>query len=337
VGSTVWATRDGGATWQTQTSGEVNFSSLDALDANHVWALGVQYPSFVATTDGGETWIRLPEPGTTLDSVHFISPMVGFAVAGGTATGVGIPECGGVLLKTRNGGRTWRQLPSPPNVQSACFSTAANGWLSASNANHADIYHSSNGGVSWHPAFTPPLTPSALNEGFTGAALAQVQCAHGAVWALYLGLGSGVSNQAPWFAYHGSVSNHWTPVFEETYAEASNLTIPVRAQAPAGYPGPFSAISASSAMFLGDDVIAVPPTAVADLATEDGAKLESLGPTTGIETPSGAAFLSSQVGWVVGEGTTDSCSDQAGPLCPWLIDATTDGGRSWVTQMRYAP
>ena len=83
--------------------------------------------------------------------------------------------------------------------------------------------------------------------------------------------------------------------------------------------------------------MSIPPTAPAALATDDGTKFTALGPVSGITNPSGAAFLSSQLGWVVGEDTTGSCSDQNGPLCPWLIDTTTDGGRTWVQQLRYDP
>jgi hypothetical protein len=184
VGSTIWATTDAGTTWRSQSPPAVNCSSVDALNADDVWALGVEYPSFVATSDGGKHWVSLPEPGSTLDSVHFISPTVGFAVAGGTAAAGGDPQCGGVLLETGDGGRTWRQLPSPPNVQSACFSDSSDGWLSASVAAHADVFHSSHGGASWRREFMPPLTRMALEAGYSGAALAQLQCANGAVWAL---------------------------------------------------------------------------------------------------------------------------------------------------------
>src|ERR1035441_3293148 len=49
-GSTIWSTTDGGKVWQKQSSPGVNFSSLDAIDTNHVWVLGVQYPSFLVTS-----------------------------------------------------------------------------------------------------------------------------------------------------------------------------------------------------------------------------------------------------------------------------------------------
>jgi hypothetical protein len=86
-----------------------------------------------------------------------------------------------------------------------------------------------------------------------------------------------------------------------------------------------------------DDFTPAPPDAVAALATNGGSALSFLGSVTGIVNPTSAAFLSSQVGWVVGEDATGACSDQSGPLCPWVIDATTDGGQTWATQMSYTP
>lgn len=174
-----------------------------------------------------------------------------------------------------------------------------------------------------------------LEEGCSGAALAQLQCASGAVLVVYSGLGGGASNQAPWFAYHGAYPSRWQPVFEESYIEGTNLTI--QARAPSGYPGPFSAISSSSAVFVGNDDVANPTAVALELATNDGATLAALGSVTGITAATGAAFLSSRLGWVVGERGTGTRSDETGPVCPWVIDATTDGGQTWVTQKIYAP
>jgi photosystem II stability/assembly factor-like uncharacterized protein len=81
VGSRIWATTDGGTTWQIQAP-YADLSSIDALDSSDVWAVSIDYPAIMATSDGGKHWVNLPEPGTTLDSVHFVSPTVGFAVAG---------------------------------------------------------------------------------------------------------------------------------------------------------------------------------------------------------------------------------------------------------------
>ena len=332
----IWATSDGGAHWAAQYQGPGAFTEIDVVDATHAWAVGSgNDPGFVATSDGTR-WTGLTEPPEGLDSVHFVSPLVGIAVAGGIGR-----QCGGILLKTEDGGRSWQQSASPPNVQAACFSDASRGWLAAGVANHADIFYSSTSGRSWKDVFSPPLTPMALADGSSVAALSHLQCARGEVWALYTGPegGGGASNQTSWFAYHGSFPGPWRQVFQEGYIDGSQLSSqPGEAGAPAGYPGPFSAISGSSAVFVGDDVVATPrPQAALLLTTDDGTGHTELPNMALIMQPSATAFLSDQVGWLVGEGYINGCSDQTGPSCPWIIAATTNGGQTWTTQMQVTP
>lgn len=336
VGAAIWSTTDGGTSWYRQEAPGTDFSSVDAVDAEHAWVVSVEDKSIVTTSNGGRTWVSLAEPSLTVDTVHFVSSTVGIAVAGGTLTAAGIPECNGVLLRTDNGGQSWRRLPSPGNVQTACFSTPTSGWLSAGIAGHADIYRSVDGGTAWQRAFAPPLDANALEDGFPDAATAEIQCAQGAVWAVYLGLGPGASNQFPWFAYHGTPSGRWTPVFVQSYAEGPALDV-VAPEPPAGYPGPFSALSATSAVFVGDNVVIPPFDAPVELATDDGAALGTLGATPHITSPSGSSFVSSRIGWVAGEDQTGACASRSGTSCPWLIDATSNGGHTWHTQLRFTP
>lgn len=335
VGSNVWATRNGGDTWSTQSQAGVNLTGLDVLSPERAWVFSWQYPSIYSTADGGVHWSALPEPPEQIDAVHFVSLSMGFAVAGGTAAGPsGMPQCGGVLLSTSDGGQRWHQLPSPPNVQSACFSDPSDGWLSAGVAQHADVYHSSNGGKTWQLSLAAPLNKQALAQGATNAALAQLQCAQGAVWALYLGFGAAMS-QEPWFAYRGSLSG-WQPVFSEGYTE-SELTARFPHQAPAGYSGPFSALGPGTAIFVGEDQVSVPISANVDIASTGGKDLAELGVDRGLTTATGVAFTSSQDGWLVGEEVEKGCSDNTGPSCPWVIDRTVNGAKSWTRSFTYNP
>jgi len=326
----IWATTDGGARWVSQYQGG-SFTQIDPFDTTHAWAVG---PGGFAATSDGTHWASLPEPPETIDSVHFVSAEVGVAVAGGIAG-----QCGGILLKTEDGGTTWQQIPSPPNVQSACFSDASHGWLSAGVANHADVFYSGTSGHSWQEIFSPPLTQSALADGSGVAALADLQCAQGDVWALYTGTGGCASNQCSWFAYHGSSPGPWRQVFQESYIDGSQLAGQPGEMGPrAGYPGPFSAISASSAVFVGDDVVATPrPQAALLLTTNNGTDDTELPNLPLITDPTATAFLSSEVGWLVGESYVNGCSDQTGPSCPWVIAATSNGGQTWTTQFEVTP
>lgn len=333
VGSQVWATRNGGRSWSAQAQAGVNLTGLDVISPAQAWVFSVQYPAIYSTTDGGVHWSTLAEPPEQIDSVHFVSASTGFAVAGGAPAGPsGMPQCGGVLLASSNAGKTWRQVPSPPNVQSACFSNSEDGWLSAGVGQHADIYHSSNGGQSWQLSFAPPLSKADLAQGATVAALAELQCAQGAVWALYLGFGAEMS-QEPWFAYRGSTAA-WQPVFSEGYTEVG-LTGHFPHQAPAGYSGPFSALSSGSAIFVGEDPVSDPISAAVDLVSADGRQMYQVGADPNMANPTGVAFTSAQDGWLAGEVPNKHCSDSTGPSCPWVVDQTVNGGKSWKRSFTY--
>jgi photosystem II stability/assembly factor-like uncharacterized protein len=54
---------------------------LDFISGTVGWAVGTD--ALLATSDGGAHWAALPEPCLLVRSAHFISPDVGFAVAGG--------------------------------------------------------------------------------------------------------------------------------------------------------------------------------------------------------------------------------------------------------------
>jgi hypothetical protein len=186
----------------------------------------------------------------------------------------------------------------------------------------------------WVLALPAPLSRRALEHADTGAALAQLKCVHGAVWAVYTGFGAAMS-QAPWFAYHGSAEG-WQPVFSEGYTEVG-LSAKFTNTAPAGYPGPFSALSATSAVFLGDNVGSSPVSTVIDRATASGRQLRRAGIDPDVTTATGVAFTSSADGWISGEHVTSSCSNRTVPSCPWVIDRTVDGGATWRRVFSYTP
>src|SRR5215831_7450726 len=112
------STTDGGRHWNVQDRGRLGLVSVDFTDDWHGWAVGAR--RVLATSDGGQHWRVLPEPCPAVRAVHFLSPSVGFAVAGGTQVGpfggLLVPEHGGVVLATGNGGRTWRPVAAPASV-----------------------------------------------------------------------------------------------------------------------------------------------------------------------------------------------------------------------------
>ncbi|HTU48727.1 MAG TPA: hypothetical protein VMF91_26935 [Bryobacteraceae bacterium] len=125
-------TTNGGNAWSVESlttdkdvlEGYANLAKLSFPDASHGWILLTKTSSsagslsyLYATSNGGESWSRLPDPPVN-GSFAFFTTRMGWL-------------CGGVqgdeLYVTRNSGQTWTQqvLPEPPQVQKAvhkgCF------------------------------------------------------------------------------------------------------------------------------------------------------------------------------------------------------------------------
>ena len=328
-------TIDGGAHWATQysTSQKAGLATVDFTDASHGWVVGAT--TVLATSDGGARWKALPEPCEPIRAVHFFSPSNGVAVAAGGAPILGVPSgAGGVLLGTSDGGESWRPMSSPPDVQTACFTDAGHGWLGAG----GNIYGTSNGGQTWtldvrrqHPAGGSP--------GY--AVTAQVECAGpAAAWALLIGPGAAMSQQ-PQLGYH-TFGRTWQPIFAEQFFPHAGVR--VKAEAPGPYPGPFSAISPTQAVFIGYcapcSVRGAPQlqgTAPMDIATNGGAMLVARGPIPHLAQANGAAFVSADEGWVVGTQSRYPLSGQGHVRTVSRILHTTDGGRTWQVQYALGP
>jgi len=316
----ILATADGGAHWRVQLSGALNLTAVDFVNGQDGWAAG--NASLLATTDGGAHWTALPEPCPLIRSVHFISPSTGFAVAGGRDDGgydPALPDLGGVVLTSSDAGRTWHPLAAPANAQSVCFSDPMHGWLGAGGR----LYRTADGGRQW----SGPLTPPSGDTGAGYTAEMNVQCAgDGSAWALSIGPGAAMS-QAPHIGYHADAAGA-TGIFAEQYFPGPNPP----GRAPGSYPGPFSALSPSAAVFIDYCPACGPGTAPWDVATGSGATLTVKGNVGKITDPQAASFLSAQAGWVAGTATQFTGTGKA--RSQQRIVATADGGRTW--QLEYA-
>ncbi len=167
---TLAVTNDGGATWNTlspelfETGAVAALSAavhLDRLDAATAW-LTVQRASgsnfdqgaLFQTTDGGETWSRLPAPSG--NPVRFVTANTGW-IAGG-------PD-GSDLFRTLDGGRSWENQQivqvDPQNELRYRFILPLFDWLGRgvlpvlvndNDVAHLDIYLTKVTGDSWEYA-----------------------------------------------------------------------------------------------------------------------------------------------------------------------------------------
>jgi photosystem II stability/assembly factor-like uncharacterized protein len=106
----IWATDDGGATWQQQLYQEGARTGLTAVwfsDTQNGWATGLG-GLLLHTTDGGATWNQVenlpPESETDLFAMAWPTPDAGFILTDAIDTGDGPHQ---YLLSTIDGGATW--------------------------------------------------------------------------------------------------------------------------------------------------------------------------------------------------------------------------------------
>lgn len=318
----VLTTGDAGHTWTTQYTGPAKLYQVDFTDAAHGWAVGTN--ALLRTTDGGATWTQLSEPacGTPVESVHFVTPDLGYAVAGGAQVWMsgGVPAAvnGGELLTTTDGGSHWTRVAgAPAQAQTVCFSSQQNGFVGTP----GKVWHTTDGGKTWTAAFTEPGAGPGVRQSAPDTTV--LECAGGnAAWVLFLGYGAALSH-SPYLAYATQDARNWRVLFEESYIESAARPQLHAPDGPGSYPGPFSAISPDAAAFVGYNPPMGYGAAPLMMATAGGATLTSAGNVGGVSVPGSAAFISPSQGWVVGETL---------PSRGFVIEATADGGHTWTRQ-----
>ena len=303
VDDTAVVVTDDGRTWTRRWSGSEPMFSVEAVDADHAWAVGQHV--VLATTDGGRTWNQVGEPDEGgLRVVDFTDSQTGWGVS---ATHI---------YRTVDGGRTWRRTDPPCGGEAVCFTGADNGWAAIG----PHVYRTGDGGDTWSAAFTVPTDDTVHPFSLQSVHAAQLDCARpAAVWALFSGAASG--HHTGYIAYRGTAAGPWTPVLKEPVAGPPAVT------APAGGTdlAPMSSLSADSALFVTFSPRADAPDNLGlRLATGGGTQLSPARPILGLFSAASISFLSPDVGWALGAKT--------GPNTVDAIVATTDGGRTWQEQ-----
>jgi photosystem II stability/assembly factor-like uncharacterized protein len=157
-------TADGGASWQTQSSGTTISLGLVAAPTDEAaWALGYRFVrggikvALVRTTDAGGTWAGVSVPAG-------MYPLAATAVSADDAWLSGVRRVrkttSSVALRTTDGGANWSRVTLPlPATQLAFpvgidFVDTTHGWLTTLNIEDgsAKVFATIDGGVTWQPA-----------------------------------------------------------------------------------------------------------------------------------------------------------------------------------------
>ncbi|WP_025703880.1 hypothetical protein, partial [Paenibacillus graminis] len=109
-------TSDGGCHFQEIYKGQWSFKQIDFPDNVHGWALASVKDTaaayLIATADGGSTWQRLTDKANAFDRIDFKDSKHGFGYSLSST------------YYTKDGGRTWRLIPTPANTRGAEFTSA---------------------------------------------------------------------------------------------------------------------------------------------------------------------------------------------------------------------
>lgn len=213
----LYGTIDGGATWYHQLSaGQITW--IRAVDATHAWAQSLN--GTVYRTIDGALWGAVPATTPPIKEVFFRGPLVGWAIAapslpGGAPQSATPPPTPPVLLKTDDGGLTWRPVGSR-SVTSVCFANDSLGYA----GDGAQVLRTTDGGQNWSLAFdvghaeAGPWHPTVICGDSARAARVQ-----------FTGAGAALSH-APYVVYRTTDGASWQLEYVEGYTLGSVFASP---------------------------------------------------------------------------------------------------------------
>ena len=140
--------------WTRQPSGTMAWlHSVYFLDRNQGWVAGSN-GTLLTTTDGGTTWKKLSTlTKDTFQDVYFADKEVGWLIATRDILKLKTNEPASYLLKTEDGGTTWRQvLLNSPDINASLvrlvFADAQHGWAFGETG---VVFGTRDGGAHWTP------------------------------------------------------------------------------------------------------------------------------------------------------------------------------------------
>jgi photosystem II stability/assembly factor-like uncharacterized protein len=308
----ILGTSDGGASWDPQWTGDRTIIEIRALTSSNVWAIGIKLDAggrataatILRTSDAGAHWSSWPI-NPRISALDVVSSTTAWAISSIDDTGTCGAACitGGQLLRTTDGGRTWRvRSIGPGNARATCFSNPNRGYAAVGDS----IYATSNGGVTWQRRAGLPTGE--------GQGVAWMSCPASSLWLL-VNLDGGAGGHINYAAYRSiDGGRKLTKVLGNAF-----YGIPAGLATADAEPGPLVAPDAATAIELG-----VSPAAeeVSLTITHDLGRIWITRPLQDIVSQGGAiAFPNRSRGWIAtntwGRGK---------------ILATRDGGLTWREQ-----
>jgi photosystem II stability/assembly factor-like uncharacterized protein len=253
-------TRDG-RTFRVQSGSPI--IGISAFARTRAWAL--TGTGFVLRTSDGSHWSRLGAPH--LFRVQFVDARVGY----GTSRD-------GLLLRSGDAGKTWKQTRTPALVQSECFASRQVGWV----AHGGTVWTTRDGGQSWARA--------KLRAG--PQELPELGCSEGGAWVVFHeGAAAGTEG---YHVFRSLPGGPWRGV----YASPFQRKLP----SISNYAGPFTVLRSGGAVLSGSCA----PCGGAGTAT----LVTAFGRATwGGPAPNAIDFLDARHGWIVSGGRLRETTD----------------------------
>lgn len=167
TGGEVYSTADGGKTWRVQKVRGATCSDVFFVNENKGWMSRSADGRLYSTDDGGETWQMQPKIDSKkyIESIWFLNDKEGWGAgrqllggnAGDTPADVERNLVTGIVLRTSDGGQSWRPVDvgaDEPFFHRIYFTDSQRGWLLARD----NVYHTDDGGNAWYPVLKlPPI------------------------------------------------------------------------------------------------------------------------------------------------------------------------------------
>ncbi len=95
----LYRSNDSGVNWFQTSAAHIQAGNTYVVDLSHAWATDTQSGTFYSTSDGGDHWLLTSNTAYQLYALSFTDAQNGWGVTSHQ------------LLQTRDGGKTWQQIP----------------------------------------------------------------------------------------------------------------------------------------------------------------------------------------------------------------------------------